>query len=526
MKKNIDIFRLFFCIYLIQISVFAQNNQPVEIKNEAPIQAVGISFDKIAKYHREHPDLKKTIIKAENNGVKNPKFETIRNKKTPKNLESKPMGQMIEANPDISTKNARVNEPFPCRNFGALNQLNNSIPPDVNGAVGFNHVMTTLNDQVRIQDKNGNILSTVTLLAFFQAAFGGVTDVFDPKITYDPYNHRYIFVVAAQRRSAASSFILAISQSADPTAGWWFYQIDADGDDNEWFDYPSMGFNKKWIMVNGNMFGNPLADGGSTIRRNFVFRKFDLYAGAGTTYNSWDVSAYSTICPAITLDNNIEELWCVTNDDVNDNDLRLFKVSGGYTTPSFTEEGWITVGTDWAPTGPTAPQSGGTGIDAGDHRVQSVFYRGGSLWSAQTVFLPVSNPTTATAQFVRMNPYAETHIETIRVGSSSTSMFAYPSVAINADGDLFTGFAAFSTTTFASGWTMYRRNGSSTFNFFNIANGLGNYVANDSKKMIELLGRFKNLPIQVILGLPVGQRFALQTAQRLFRFRVLMEAGR
>ena len=58
-------------------------------------------------------------------------------------------------------------------------------------------------------------------------------------------------------------------------------------------------------------------------------------------------------------------------------------------------------------------------------------------------------------------------------------MYGYPSVAVNVDGDLFVGYGAFFTTTFARGYYSYRRAGSGSFEHFNIANGLGTYVVND-----------------------------------------------
>jgi hypothetical protein len=473
MKKIIVISSKLMFLLIFQFPVLGQN--------EVPINAVNISWNQIVKYDSLNPGLKIKKIEAENGGVINPPVGSTRLKTNLKSGEIKQIGTVTEVNPTASSPKGRVmNEAFPCRNFTALDDNNTSIPPDVNGTVGFNHLMTTLNSQVRIQNKNGGIISTVALLAFWQAYFPSVTDVFDPKITYDPYNHKFIFVTVAQRRSGASSLLIALSQTPDPTGNWWGYQIDADGDNNEWFDYPSVGFNKKWIAISGNMFGNPLASGGFTTTRTFVFRKFDLYAGAGTSYNSWDRSDYSTICPAITYDNGIEELWCVTNDDVNDNDLRLFKISGATNTPSFTEDNWITVGTDWAPNGVNAPQSGGTSIDLGDQRIQNVFYRAGSIWSAQTIFMPTSSPTYAGLQIARLNPYAGSHIETIRfLDASGAGMYGYPSIAVNDDGDFFVGYGAFFTTTFASGYFSYRRNGSGSFEHFNIANGLANYVKND-----------------------------------------------
>ena len=46
-----------------------------------------------------------------------------------------------------------------------------------------------------------------------------------------------------------------------------------------WSDYPTVGFNKKWIVVQVNVFAYP----GQRVRRElaiYVFNKAELYAGA------------------------------------------------------------------------------------------------------------------------------------------------------------------------------------------------------------------------------------------------------
>jgi len=54
--------------------------------------------------------------------------------------------------------------PSPTNSFQALDDNNTSIPPDTDGAVGPNHVMTMLNTQVRIQNRTGTTnYSTVAL---------------------------------------------------------------------------------------------------------------------------------------------------------------------------------------------------------------------------------------------------------------------------------------------------------------------------------------------------------------------------
>src|SRR5206468_2251866 len=80
--------------------------------------------------------------------------------------------------------------PLPSINFNAIDDNIAYIPPDVNGAVGPNHVFATLNSQYRIQDRSGNIISTVSMSSFWSGI--GASGTFDPKTVYDPYNNRWI----------------------------------------------------------------------------------------------------------------------------------------------------------------------------------------------------------------------------------------------------------------------------------------------------------------------------------------------
>ena len=67
-----------------------------------------------------------------------------------------------EARIQIGAPVATVLSPAPSSSFLALADDNTSIPPDTHGAAGPNHLMTTLNTQVRIQNRAGATLSTVT----------------------------------------------------------------------------------------------------------------------------------------------------------------------------------------------------------------------------------------------------------------------------------------------------------------------------------------------------------------------------
>src|SRR5262249_16880394 len=88
-------------------------------------------------------------------------------------------------------------------------------PPDTQGAVGPNHLMVTVNSEVRIQSRGGASLGTVTLDKFWQDA--GIVEAFDPKLVYDPYANRWIFVALSDMKLPSSSILVAVSSGIDPT---------------------------------------------------------------------------------------------------------------------------------------------------------------------------------------------------------------------------------------------------------------------------------------------------------------------
>jgi hypothetical protein len=183
---------------------------------------------------------------------------------------------------------ARPDSPTPAASFLALGDDNTRIPPDTMGAVGPNHLMVTLNSQVRIQDKTGGVLSTTSLQNFWASLgpFQTVIGVFDPRIHYDPFSGRWITVACADPRHANSSVVVAVSQTSDPTGLWNFYQVDVDLADLLWADYPSVGFNKDWIVVQFNMY-----DMGNNFSRSeiYVFDKLNLYSGGAGNFTALSI---------------------------------------------------------------------------------------------------------------------------------------------------------------------------------------------------------------------------------------------
>ena len=94
------------------------------------------------------------------------------------------------------------------------------------GAAGPNHLMTMLNTQVRIQNKTGTNLGTVTLDTWWTNGTGLSGDPFDPRIIYDSLTGRWMAVVDADARDLTNSATwFAVSDTSDPTGNWTYVYL-------------------------------------------------------------------------------------------------------------------------------------------------------------------------------------------------------------------------------------------------------------------------------------------------------------
>ncbi|MEO5646998.1 MAG: hypothetical protein ABIQ56_01480, partial [Chitinophagaceae bacterium] len=299
MSKN----KLLFCVLLFTVFIFTGYAQET-IKGTTTARIHKMNFSELARYEQTNPP------------VQNQKITPNQAKKKPIIInpvdESVPAFNGKKTLVDLQENSSSVQRPteFPCNNFRALDDDGSNNPPDVNGAIGFDYLMTTLNTQVRIQNKQGGMISTVSLAGFWAGI--GHTDIFDPKITYDPYGRRWIFVCCATRSAAGSALLVATSDSPDPTGNWSQYAIDADPGNTFWFDYPSLGFNRNWIVVSGYMFNIPNI-AGTPRTRMWVLNKDELYASSNTiSVPTFDRTDYFHISPANTYSSTDNTLWCVT----------------------------------------------------------------------------------------------------------------------------------------------------------------------------------------------------------------------
>lgn len=342
------------------------------------------------------------------------------------------------------------------------------IPPDTQGAVGPNHLMITLNDVVTIQNKSGGVIRTVTLRSFW-ASLGNPTP-FDPRVTYDPYNNRWIFIAAANAQSATSSLLIGVSQTFDPTGVWNLYRIDVDASNLVWIDNPTVGFNKNWITVQGNMFN--VSNNAFNRSHIYVFNKARLYAHLSATFKLFSSNTIGgSQVPAQTFDPSLTTQYLIQNWNGNTGGkglLRLYKITGAVGSEVFAPVAFPTSPSPWASSAPIinkgfAPQRGTTlRIANNDSRIQDVVYRNGSLWTTQTIFLPAtSTPTHSAAQWWQINTAGAVlqrgRIEDpLATATNGRFFYAFPSIAVNKQNDALVGYSRFSSGTFASAAYSFR----------------------------------------------------------------------
>lgn len=358
-----------------------------------------------------------------------------------------------------------VSSPSPALAFEALGDDDTAIPPDTQGAVGPNHLMVTLNNSVRVQDRSGAQVSLVTLDSFWSST--GALDVFDPKLVYDHMAGRWIFCAVSDKRVAGSSLLIGTSDSNDPTGTWDLYRVDADATDTYWADYPSVGFNKDWIVVTYNAFKNlDDAFGGAIIR---AFKKADLYAGTAATHTLFppDTGA-STLAPALTFDNSLATLYLVQNFIGNSGgvgSLEIETITGPVGSETYTYDvalGKPFTSSTWEDSPPFgadfAPQNAtGTKIQNGDSRILKLVYRNGSLWATHTVFLPAGEPLTRSAVQWWQFQTDGTVQQFGRIDDGTGTIFrAYPTLAVNSQNDVLIGYSTFSGTNYASASYSFR----------------------------------------------------------------------
>jgi len=438
-------------LFLIALFWIPTQSQTFKKTSGVALQQAKVSFAEMKAYDQLYPELKTKGRQIENHFEQFPEIPF-----NPEKVVYKaPQGSFAGA-----FQQRKDPGPTPEQDFQGLDDSGGSIPPDVNGAAGPNHLMVTLNTDVRIMDKLGNEISTIGTGAFW-FPFPGSSGVFDPKIVYDHYKNRWVLVMPSSGDPATSKVMIAVSENSDPTGNWFMYSFDGDPEDTYWFDYPDWGFNQKWVVITGNMIaGTP--DHGVV----YVVNKEELFNFAPEV-NFSRIPIYDgfSLIPAVSFDPDEEDVYMVNHAGGNVSGygyIHLRKVTGEVNEPQIEDIGLVGVPYPWDEwsyfnNGDFAPQLGSEEkINTVDGRLQNMVQRNGKLWCVQHIYLPADDPTRSSMQWWNLDLEGNILQWGRQDDTTGENFCAFPSIAVNAKEDVMIGYASFSANQYASASYSFR----------------------------------------------------------------------
>lgn len=255
-------------------------------------------------------------------------------------------------------------------------------PPDASLAVGINKIVSAVNGQIRLFDKQSrNIIESQTLLLFVNKS-----DAYDPRLIYDTHNERFVFSCVNGRVSRSSFIELAISRNSDPqnlSNDWKFFSIYT-GDTNLWADFPMMGIDQYNIYITANMFSNNGIYSGNLSNPLWIIRK-SVYTGDTLQFSklelpgnvekfsahpawNWDTGPQNFIINK--SGNTILNIWVLTNTQTGNPQINLVSINAR--SQPFNNIGIPQLGTSLR-------------VGAGDGRLNNVQIINGKLYTAHTL---------------------------------------------------------------------------------------------------------------------------------------------
>ena len=134
-------------------------------------------------------------------------------------------------------------------------------PPDPWIAVNASYVVQSTNGMVRISNRAGSPLVSMPTWALFAVPVDRTDS--DPRILWDTFHGRWVGVIVTYRDNSTSNGLrLAISDGADPTAGWTVYPIETG---TYLPDYPGISSSTDKIVLSSDDFPDPVTFAGPTI---------------------------------------------------------------------------------------------------------------------------------------------------------------------------------------------------------------------------------------------------------------------
>ncbi len=134
------------------------------------------------------------------------------------------------------------------------NNATTGIPCDNHIAVNDDRqIISVINSHLAVMDPGGSTIKSFGFLAF-TSELGLATNVFDPRVYFDPEFGRFVLVFLAGSSSEATDIVVAFSQSSDATGEWYIYTLPGNPEMGlTWTDYPMITLTSTDLFISGNL---------------------------------------------------------------------------------------------------------------------------------------------------------------------------------------------------------------------------------------------------------------------------------
>ncbi len=351
-----------------------------------------------------------------------------------------------------------IGQNFTASTFGVNSGF---FPPNADGAVGADYFVELINGAYAVYRKSDGVaVQRSTLNNFWINAGATPADkrAYDPRIVFDKESGRW-FAASLDNALKPNNFLVAVSNSSDPTAGWKAFSIPASGIGNRYGDFTTLGVNSQGVYLGANMLSTIT---GAAVGVNLVaIPKTDLISATPTVANRTlfdgvGVGAVgSSPQPVVNLNINASDpqalLSAYDSSHLKRSEIHFAGSTATLSTSTLQSGSNPLIAIPGMNNPSAATQPGGAlAINTGDNRISSsVVQQGTNLWSVQSVD---SNGLSALRWF-RIDASTNSLLESGLI-TSPTKAYSFGSIAVNPSGDIVIGFSGSDSNTFASSFAV------------------------------------------------------------------------
>jgi hypothetical protein len=338
-------------------------------------------------------------------------------------------------------------QPLLLKSFPGAQDPGNYIPPDTYIAAGPTHVMGVDNGFFFIWTKSGDLVNRINANVWYNSALAGAS-VFDPKVSYDHFNKRWIMVWLDQDDATQRGyFLISVSDDSIPTGTWYNWAIksslNGNNESGTWGDYQGVGFDNEAIYLTSRSFGFTGGFFGLKIR---IIGKAQLYnntAGPLAWTDFWNLRDPSNLNltpdgtrPSIIYGNPGEYYFLTNSPFFTGTYVIIYKLVNPLTTPVLTG---LTIPVTAYTNAPNAGQlGGGMPIEGGGSGFRNEpTYRDGHLYAIHAVG---TSQGYSAVSYLKLNMTTNTAEEDFAFGLEGF-WHVYPALAVDKDRNIAMTFS-------------------------------------------------------------------------------------